>query len=239
MKKTTRLIGIDIFRGWAIILMVLFHLSYDLQHFDYIDFHIQNNTFFIWFRFLIVSMFLFTVGMSLKLTHQKSINYQSLKKRAILLSIASIFVTIGSYIIFPTTWIYFGVLHFVLLASFIILPFLNYPKFSIITATVTFIAFQLNILNMHWLFNLLVTPLHLPPNITEDVVRFFPWISFVLLGSATVTLNWHQRLFNTIFFNKKNKINSFFTLLGRHSLLIYIVHQPILFGLFLLLKESS
>ena len=234
MKKTTRLIGIDIFRGWAILLMVLFHLCYDLQHFQYINFHIQENTFFIWFRFLIVSMFLFTVGMSLKLTHKDAINYKALKKRALLLSITSLFVSIGSYMVFPQTWIYFGILHFVLLASFIVLPFLNYPKTTLITAVVSFIAFHLNILDVHFLFELLAIPLHLPPDITEDVVRFFPWISFVLLGIATVALHWHHKPFDNNFFNKKGKINSFFTLLGKHSLAIYLIHQPILFGLFFL-----
>ena len=235
MKNTTRLIGIDIFRGWAIVLMVLFHLSYDLEHFNYIDFHIQSNSFFIWFRFLIVSMFLFTVGMSLKLTHQQGINYKSLKKRALLLSIASLFVSIGSYMVFPNTWIYFGVLHFVLFVSFLILPFLNYPKIALFTALITFIAFQLKIIHMHWLFELLVIPLHLPPTLTEDVVRLFPWISFVLLGTATVSLQWHKKLFNRNFFNKKSKKNGFFIFLGRHSLLIYLIHQPIIFGFFFLI----
>ena len=237
MKNKKRLIGIDIFRGWAILLMVIFHFSYDIHYFNIIDFQIQSNTFFIWFRFLIVSMFLLTVGMSLKLAHQKQINWSSLKQRIFYLGIASLLVTISSYIIFPNTWIYFGILHFILVASLVILPLLNHPYLSLTIAVTSFIAFHLDIINMHWLFNLLVTPLHLPPTISVDVVRFVPWISFVLVGMSTVSLGWHQKIFNTHFFNKRDKLNDFFSFLGKHSLLIYIVHQPLFFGIFLLLKQ--
>jgi uncharacterized membrane protein len=236
MKNTKRLIGIDIFRGWAILLMVIFHFSYDIHYFNIIDFQIQSNTFFIWFRFLIVSMFLLTVGMSLKLAHQQKINWSSLKKRALYLGIASFLVTSSSYVIFPNSWIYFGILHFILIASFIVLPLLNHPYLSLILAVTSFIAFHMEIINMHWLFNLLVNPLHLPPKISVDVVRFVPWISFVLIGMSMVSLGWHQKFFNTYFFNRKSSINNFFSFLGQHALLIYLIHQPLLFGLFMLLK---
>jgi len=236
MRNTKRIIGIDIFRGWAILLMVIFHFSYDIYYFKIIDFQIQTNTFFIWFRFLIVSMFLVAVGISLQLAHQQKINWSSLKKRALYLGIASLLVSISSYIIFPNSWIYFGILHFILIASFVVLPLLNHPYLSLTFAVTSFIAFHLNILNMHWLFNLLVSPLHLPPRISVDVVRFVPWISFVLIGISMGSLGWHQKIFNTHFFNKRDKINDFFSFLGQHSLLIYMVHQPLLFAMFLLLK---
>ena len=237
MENKKRLVGIDIFRGWAILLMVIFHFSYDVHYFNIIDFKIQSNTFFIWFRFLIVSMFLLTVGMSLKLAHQHRINWSALKQRAFYLGIASLLVTISSYIIFPNTWIYFGILHFILVASFIVLPLLNHPYLSLIISITSFTAFHLDIINMHWLFNILVTPLHLPPTISVDVLRFVPWISFVLIGISMVSLGWHQKIFNTHFFNTKSKVNDFFSFLGKNSLLIYIVHQPLLFGFFLILKE--
>ena len=237
MKKQKRLLGIDIFRGWAILLMIIFHLSYDLQYFKIIDFHIQTNELFKWFRFLIVSMFLLTVGMSLKLAHKKSVNWSKLKKRAIYLGLSSLLVTISSYFIFPNTWIYFGILHFIFVVSFITIPLLNSPYLTLIIAISTFIIFHMGLLNMHWLFNLLVEPLHLPPSISVDVLRFFPWISFVLIGIVMVTLNWHTKVFDNHFFSKKNQINDFFTIIGRNALLIYLLHQPLLFGFFLLLTQ--
>jgi uncharacterized membrane protein len=238
MQKQKRLLGIDVFRGWAIFLMVIFHLSYDLQYFKIIDFHIQTNIFFIWFRFLIVSMFLLTVGISLKLAHQKRINWSKIKKRSLQLILASVAVTIVSYIIFPNMWIYFGILHFILLSSFILLPLLNYPYTALTLAISIFIGFQLGVVHMHWLFQLLMVPLNLPPTISVDIVRFFPWVSFILIGMAMGTLNWHTKVFDNNFFNREDKKNNFFRVMGRHALIIYLVHQPLIFGVFLLIKKT-
>jgi len=236
MITLKRLQGIDIFRGWAISLMILFHLFFDLDHFSYIDIEIKSDTFWISFRLLIVSMFLITVGMSLKLAHKTAINWKRIKKRVFLLASASLLVTIGSYMQFPQSWIYFGVLHFVLVSSLIALPFLNYPKLSVSLAMFILIGYALNYLHMTWLFELLVQPLQLPKEHTEDIIRFIPWFALILLGSAMVTLNWHTKLFSHDFFNRKSSLNSSFSFLGRNSLLIYLIHQPILFALFFLLQ---
>ena len=236
MNKQKRLVGIDIFRGWAIILMISFHISYDLQYFHIVDFHIQSNEFFRWFRFLIVTMFLLTVGMSLKLAHKNQINWFKFRKRAIYLGLSSLIVSISSYFLFPHSWIYFGILHFILLSSFIVIPLLNYPYMALIVAVTTFVAFQLDMLNMHWLFDLVATSLHLPPRISVDIVRLFPWLSFVLVGVAIVSLNLHTKIFDNSLFNSKNRINNLFQFMGRHALAIYLVHQPLLFGVFFLVK---
>ena len=235
MDKIIRLKGIDIFRGWAISLMILFHFFFDLNHFSYIDIEIKSDTFWVSFRLIIVSMFLLTVGMSLKLAHKTIIKWKSIQKRSLLLGSSSILVSIGSYLQFPESWIYFGVLHFVLFSSLVALPFLNYPKVSILLAFSILMGYFLNYFHVQWLFELLVQPLHLPLHHTEDVIRFIPWFSLILFGIATVTLNWHHKLFNNNFFNKKHSLNNLFSFLGKNSLVIYLIHQPILFALFLLL----
>ncbi|KIM02454.1 MAG: hypothetical protein KU29_14315 [Sulfurovum sp. FS06-10] len=236
MLKPNRLIGIDVFRGWAILLMLIFHFSFDLQNFHYVDLHIRTDVVWFSFRYVIVTMFLLTVGMSLKLVHHHGINWASLKKRTLLLGGASLLVTIGSYTQFPDTWIYFGILHFVLFASFVALPFLNHPRVALVVAIIILIGSFYHWLHTEWLFNLLVTPLHLPTDHTQDIVRFFPWFAVVLMGISVVGFNWHQKIFNRPFFNLPNQHNQLFSFLGRHSLLIYLVHQPILFGFFLLLE---
>jgi len=236
MNKSIRFRGIDIFRGWAIFLMIIFHFSFDLNHFSYIEIDIKHDKFWVYFRFIIVSIFLFTVGMSLKLTHQQKINWKSVRKRALLLGGASLLVTFGSYLLFPQSWIYFGVLHFILFSSLMLLPFLNYPFISIILGLLILIGYILQYIHMHWLFNLISTPLNLPLEHTEDIIRFTPWFALILFGSATITLNWHYKLFNNKFFNANNRFNNFFSFLGKNSLAIYLLHQPLLFGIFLLLK---
>ena len=235
MKKN-RLIGIDIFRGWAIILMLIFHFSYDLEYFKLIDFEIKASPYWKAFRYLILGMFILTAGMSLKLAHREKVNWSKLRTKLLLLTLFSIFISLASYIIFPFTWIYFGVLHFILVASIMALPFLNYPRIALLTAFILLLSHLFQLFHLHWLFNLFSPILNLPER-SQDVVRFIPWFSIMLMGTAMVGLNWHEKLFNHHCFNKKSRLNYFIFLLGSHALFIYILHQPLFFGFFILCEK--
>jgi len=137
-----RLVGLDIFRGLAIILMISFHLSFDLNNFHIISINIRGDEFWKNFRLLIVAMFIFTAGISLKLAHKDSIVFSRVKKRVITLGLASLLVSIGSYSQFPNTWIYFGVLHFILFASLVGLLFLKTKKLAVITGLFISVAYN-------------------------------------------------------------------------------------------------
>ena len=229
-----RLLYFDVLWGWAILLMVIFHLFYDLDYFQYIDIDLSKDLFWVWFRYIIVVTFLLTVGMSLKLAHYDKINWQQFRKRIFVLLIASLLVSIGTYLQNSETWVYFGIIHFIFLASIIGLPFLNIPRIALVVSFAIFMGFIFKVLHMKWLFSLLATPLHLPQVLTVDLVSFFPWFGFVLLGIVVVNYGWHHKLFDIRFLNAKNRFNDILAFLGRHVLLIYLVHLPVLFGTFML-----
>jgi len=229
-----RIYGLDVFRGWAILLMIIFHFFYDLNYFHYIHINLLHDTFWRYFRFLIVSIFLLSVGMSLALTHSPKICWRKMWKRTFTLGMASFLVTLATYFVFPHAWVYFGVLHFILLASWVGLLFLYYPIFSIFLGIVILIAYNLGLLYLHGLFNILQHPLHLPPHFTVDLVSFFPWFAFVLFGITIVKLHWHYKIFTHSFFSQIYRFNQLLALMGKHTLFIYLAHLPILFGLFML-----
>jgi len=235
MNKHNRFIGIDIFRGMAIVLMVIFHIFYDLKYFGYVEIDFVHDVFWEWFRYIIVAMFLLTVGMSLKLANDDKINWKGMRKRLFLLGGASLLVSVSTYIQFPQTWVYFGILHFVLVASFLALPFLYIPRIALAISIVIMIGYLLKVLHFKWLFSFLVTPLHLPLDYTEDLVHFFPWFSFVLFGMVFIHYGWHYSVFDTAFFNAKTKAHRLLTFMGRHALMIYLAHLPMLFGIFMLI----
>ncbi len=211
--------------------MIIYHISYYLNflHIAHID--LKKNTFWIAFHLLILILFISLVGVSLKLAHYNKINWKSIKKRTIILGSTSILITAISYIIFPNAWVYFGILHFIFVASILALPFLNYPFIALFTAIFIFIGSAFNFLNTHWLFHLLYQPLHLPIHHTMDLVRIFPWFGVVLIGVALVGFNLHQKIFNYKIFTMQNRLNTILAKMGRHSLLVYLLHQPIFFGL--------
>ena len=216
--------------------MVIFHFSFDLNNFHYVNIDIKHGVEWRYFRYTIVTMFVFSAGISLYLANQNNINFKKLKKRVITLSAASLLVSIGSYSQFPSTWIYFGILHFFLFASIFGLLFLKFPKLSFIVGSGIVLGYIFGILNMHWLFELLYQPLHLPVRYTEDLANIIPWFGVFLLGLSFANSRLLNIFFNNKFFNAQNRINRSFAIIGGHSLVIYLVHQPIFFGLFLLTK---
>ncbi len=230
--KNSRVIGLDIFRGWALLLMIIYHFNYDLSYFNIIKINLNSSSFFLPFRYTIISMFLLSMGISLSLVHKKSISWRKLKKRVLLLSLASLAVTVATYIIFPDSWIYFGILHFILLTSILALPFLNYPKVALLSTILIFIGSVTGNLTLHPLFNYLQPILHLPPIHTQDIITIFPWFGVVLLGTVIAYYNLHQKIFNQKIFNNSSLLNRLLKFMGQHSLAIYLIHQPILFFAF-------
>ena len=107
-----------------------------------------------------------------------------------------------------------------------------YKRQSLITAIIILIGYFLGWLHTEALFSLLQQPLRLPPYYTEDLVTVFPWFALVLIGIFLVAKGWH--IYPQL---KPNLISKKVGFLGRHSLLIYMIHQPILFGLVMLVSR--
>jgi len=226
---TQRYLEVDFIRGTALLLMVVFHLFFDLNYFHYIDIDIRHGLDWRYFRYLILSLFIGTVGISLILANQEHINYKKVALRAVKLLLASIAISIASYVMNPNMWIYFGVIHFILIGSLMGLLFIRIPTLSLTLGIIIIVLFNLELINMHWLYNALKVPLHLP-KYTEDLVQFVPWFALILIGIFIGTKRWF------IFNLKASPLVNPIVFLGRNTLVIYLVHQPILFGIFELLK---
>jgi len=216
--------------------MVIFHFSFDLNNFHIVTLDLKHGDFWRYFRFVIVSMFVFSSGISLQLAYGKQIDIKKLIKRVLILSGAALLVSIGSYTQFPKTWIYFGILHFFLFASVAGLIFLRIPKIALLLGLAIIAGYNFQLINMHWLYWKLQAPLHLPIDYTEDLANVIPWFGVFLLGMSFAKFGLHYKLFDNRFFNSENRMNQSFSFLGRHSLFVYLIHQPILFSIFLLLK---
>lgn len=221
-----RYLQLDFIRGIAILLMMVFHLCFDLNHFQFIDIDIYHRVDRDWFyfRMFILTLFMGCVGMSLALVNEDKIDIQKVAKRFLQLSFFSVLITVASYITFPQTWIYFGVLHFITVASVIALLFVRLEWTTLILGTVIVALFNLDIINMHWLYELAKGALNLPVR-TEDLVPLTPWFGVVLIGIFI----GKKRLF--LFPLPSNKFTEFIGLLGKHSLIIYLLHQPLFFGI--------
>ncbi len=218
-----RVFEVDFLRGIAIVLMVIFHINFNLNYFEYIDIDIYRGIEWKIFRAVIVSLFLLLVGVGLIFAYEKGINFKKLMKRLFILFFASLLITIATKIVFPNSWIYFGIIHFIFVASIVSLVFVGYPTISLVVGVAIIVGYFLEFLPLSWMYDFLKPLLDLPKH-SEDLARFFPWFGVVLIG---IFLGKHQ-LFNLKI--SQNLITQKVAIFGQYSLIIYLVHQPVLFG---------
>jgi len=223
--KPSRNYEIDFLRGLAIVLMVIFHFGYDLTVFGWADFSTSRDIEWKAFRTIIVSGFLLAVGMSSYLAYQKSINRKKLALAVGKLFAVSLFITLGSLLMHPSTWVYFGIIHFITVALPISVIFVRVPYIALIIGIGCIAGYWIGLLNLATFWEWSVLHLGIPTR-TVDLVSFFPWIGVVLMGVFVM----HKQLFEIKL--QPSLISNKLVLLGRHSLIIYLIHQPILYGLF-------
>jgi len=211
--------------------MIIFHSAYDLKYFGYLYIDLAHDPFWLNFRYLIVSLFLVAMGISLALVHRPKIKWHKMRKRTLMLGAASLLISVVTYLEFPHAWIYFGIIHFILLASWLGLFFMPYPKVTLVTALLILIGSYLGWLQVHPLYQFFHETLGLLPAYSKDILRFFPWFAAVLIGIAMVQYRIHEKLFALSFWSVHCKINTLLQFMGKHALIIYLIHQPILFEL--------
>ncbi len=233
MTVKTRYQLVDILRGVAIALMVWFHFSWDLRHFGYAGFDFYHDPFWLNLRTLIVSLFLLLVGVSLVLASRGGMNWHRYFRRLGLLVLFAVAITVVSHFTSPRRVIVFGILHFIAFASVAALPFLRFYWLTLfvgIALVVLDTRFSHPLFNQPWLHWIgLMT--HKP--ITEDYVPVIPWLGVVLIGIfiGHSLFRWKALAFVQRWQSPAPPAR-LLALSGRHSLAIYVVHQPLLFGLF-------
>jgi len=227
MKK--RYFELDLLRGLAVVLMVVFHFGYDLALFGYASYETTRDSEWIVFRGVVLSMFLLAVGMSSYLAYSTGINWKKLWMRSFKLLIVSLMISLGSYLVFPDQWIYFGVIHFILIATIGSLAFLRSPNLSLVIGFGIIGTYVLGYFHLDSLLEYTQKCCFIPKN-TVDIVSFTPWFGVVLIGVFVM----HKDYFGIRI--KESKAGTGLAFLGKHSLLIYLFHQPILFAIFNMIK---
>jgi uncharacterized membrane protein len=104
---------LDALRGLAIVWMAAFHLCFDLNHLGFWtprqDFY--ADPFWTGQRTAIVSLFLFCAGLSQAVAMQAGQTWPRFWRRWMQVAGCALLVSAGSALMFPRSWISFGVLH--------------------------------------------------------------------------------------------------------------------------------
>ena len=251
--RAARLPLVDIFRGGALWAMVIFHLTWDLANFGWIDAETPYAPGFRWFGHAIAVSFLFLVGVSLVLARRSRgplWRSAAFWRRWAMIVAAAAAISASSYALFPATPIFFGILHCIALASLLALPFVDAPPF------LAFALGALCLLAPHFgtapFFDAGIfwwTGLSTLTPASNDFRPLLPWASFVFLGVGLGRLLVRHRERseaiqgshappNGLLRSARNDglIVRALKFSGRHSLAFYLIHQPILFGALALLS---
>ena len=232
-----RILWIDVIRGISILAMITFHFAFDLMYFGFAKSDLIYQPDWRLFERMIAFSFLFIAGLSLSITHRSWINWKSFFRRYGVTAICAVLISIVTYILFNNDMIRFGILHAISVSGLVGLLLLKLNSLSLF-----FLAVLLFLLNLfipqplegdyfwQWLIYTTETPNSL------DYRPIIPWITPFILGMASYQLFKKWGLMETSNTTTHKEL-SILCWLGKNSLVIYLVHQPILFvGFFLFLQ---
>jgi uncharacterized membrane protein len=224
-----RIDAIDIARGAALVAMAIYHFTWDLEFFGYVPPAMTAVGGWKLFARSIASSFLFLVGVSLFLGHAKGIRWKGFWRRLAMVAGAALAISLVTYIAVPGGFIFFGILHQIALASVLGLAFLRLPAIMTLIAAAAVIAaphyLQSDFFNDPWWW---WTGLSESRPRSNDYVPVFPWFGAVLAGIAAAKIAEQTSLFAKIATLRSPKWSWPLVFGGRHSLAVYLIHQPVL-----------
>ncbi|WP_419913333.1 heparan-alpha-glucosaminide N-acetyltransferase [Hoeflea sp.] len=234
VTASKRLNLIDVARGLALLAMAIYHFTWDLEFFGYVTPGLTTEGGWRLFARLIAGSFLFLVGISLVLAHTRGIRWRSFARRVLMIAAAALAITIATRFATPDRYIFFGILHCIALSSVFGLAFLRLPPLvTALAAILVLLAPQYlasDFFSQNWLLWL---GLSADPVRSNDYVPVFPWFGPVLLGIAAARIGQARGLFGWLatIDRRQSFVEKPLAFAGRHSLAVYLIHQPVLIGL--------
>ncbi len=238
-EASRRVWEIDFLRGLSIILMVGYHLLFDLGEFRGVERFLGFSTDLSTTAWTIAQMFFATLF--IVLSGVSGTLSRSNVRRGLRLLAISILVSAATYVFDPSSTVYFGILQ--CLAISMLLYGAAFEKASAFALTMTGAAVvglgaalpalkKALALRFDWL---LPFGLHSPAFSSYDYFPLVPWFGVFLVGAA---------LGKTLYAPKRSLLPwrlpvTFVNIAGRHSLWIYIAHQPVIMGVLYLLGPAK
>lgn len=225
---TTRLAAVDALRGAALVAMISYHAAWDLSFLGFIATDVATHPGWSTFARVIAASFLLLVGVSLVLAERAGTTPRRALRRIGVIAAAAAAVSAATYAFLPGQGVYFGILHCIALSSLIGLALRRLPGWLLAAAAPFVLAAPWLLASpafdapwWYWLGLSTEVP-HAP-----DYVPLLPWFAAVLAGMAI-----GRALPATPAPRGAPPLPvRALAAMGRRSLAIYLLHQPVLLGL--------
>ncbi|MDD1701414.1 MAG: DUF1624 domain-containing protein [Methanoregula sp.] len=224
---------IDLFRGIAILMMIVFHTVFDLSFFALIPFNVSEG-FWRYFAYATATLFLLVAGISLTISHDRAAQYLNrggLVKKFLIrgagIFACGLLVTVATWWYLHEGYVIFGILHLIGIAVMLSPLFFRFRTWNAIIGLVFIV--------LGWFFatvpgpaGLLVFGIHPLTFWSVDYTPIFPWMGIILIGMAAGEFFYPGGNRKFQFPDLPQPVITPVTFLGRHSLVMYLVHQPVI-----------
>jgi uncharacterized membrane protein len=223
---------LDALRGFAIVWMAAFHFCFDLNYYRFIHQNFYRDPFWTVQRACIVTLFMACVGAGQAIASAQHQTLARFWRRWAQIAGCAALVSIGSWLMFPRSFISFGVLHGIAV-MLIIVRFTaswgawRWPLGLVAIALPKLVSdpfFDTRLTN--WVGLVTQKP------VTEDYAPILPWLGVVWWGAAAA--DWLLAHHPALLRGALPRFLHPLAVLGRWSLSFYMVHQPVLIGVLML-----
>ncbi|GGK18373.1 heparan-alpha-glucosaminide N-acetyltransferase [Salinarimonas ramus] len=227
-----RFAAVDAARGVALVAMIVYHFAWDLWFYGLVAVEVPFDPAWRAFARTIASSFLILVGVGLVLASDAGLDARAYLRRLAKIAGAAALVTAATFVAFPDSFIFFGILHMIAVGSVLALPFLRlHPALTVLAAAAVLAApflYASPAFDTRWLA--WIGFFETAPD-TNDFEPVFPWLSAVLAGVALGRVLLDTRLRPRLAaIRLDGRLGRGLVAMGRWSLVIYLLHQPILLG---------
>jgi uncharacterized membrane protein len=235
-KEVLRFWEVDALRGIAVLMMIAFHALFDLSYFGVSGVDVYSGFWMIFARATLI-IFLVLVGISLSISHSRvedKLNRSQIirkyTRRGLRIFLYGIAITAVTFAAFPSSAIWFGILHLIGASIVLAIPLLTRRRIALAAGVLMILsglALSTQSFGFPWLMPLGFYPAGF---YSFDYVPLLPWFGVVLLGLFAGGRLYEKR-------KPKETPHSAgpICFIGRHSLFIYLVHQPVMVGLIVML----
>jgi len=233
MDSVSRFREIDAARGIAILMMIVFHTVFDIGFFKIADVNVSTG-FWRWFAMATASLFLVLVGTSLVVSHARSdadlSGFALIKKflyRGAGIFALGLLVTLVTWLYLREGFIIFGILHLIGVSVMLSPFFFRFGKYNIFLGLLCIAAgfFIGSIRGPVWLLPLGIVPASFG---SVDYTPLIPWFGVVLAGMGIGEFLYSGGVRRFSMPHLPELPVQLCAFLGMHSLVIYLVHQPVI-----------